>query len=123
MEADDGDVLRRIRDICGAFVDAEEGALQDRPLFHVRRRRFAIFNGSTSPPRPRWGGCGQSLHLLSDPMERPALAHDERFFGSPHHAHQGWFAFRFDGSVDWDEVAELLHSARRQAARTQRPGS
>lgn len=121
MEADDADVLRRIRDICRAWADAEEAALQGRPLFHVRRRRFAIFNGSMSPPRPRWDGCGQSLHFLSDPMELPALSQDARFFRSPHHPHLGWFAVRFDGSVAWDEVAELLHSAHRQVESRRSP--
>ena len=41
--------LIRIRRICSRFPDAEEDQLQDRVLFHVRRRRFAIFNGAGAP--------------------------------------------------------------------------
>src|SRR4051794_30149656 len=41
----DQSVLDRVRSICAALRESEEGVLQGRPLFHVRRRRFAIFNG------------------------------------------------------------------------------
>ena len=114
---DDADALRRIRAICRRFPAVEEAVLQDRPLFRVGSRRFAIFNGDASPPRPRWQGAGRSLHLLTDPMEREALEQDPRFRRSPHHGDRGWLALRLDtDEVDWQEVAELLESAYRQAA-------
>ena len=117
MVPDDDGALRRIRAICLRFPDAEEAVLQDRPLFRVGSRRFAIFNGDGSPPRPRWQGAGRSLHLLTDPMERQALEQDPRFCPSPHHGDRGWLALRLDsGEVDWQEVAELLESAYLQAA-------
>jgi predicted DNA-binding protein (MmcQ/YjbR family) len=91
---DDADALRRIRAICRRFPSVEEAALQDRPLFRVGSRRFAIFNA-----------------------EREALEQDPRFRPSPHHGDRGWLALRLDpGEVDWQEVAELLESAYRQAA-------
>jgi predicted DNA-binding protein (MmcQ/YjbR family) len=114
---DDDDALRRIRAICLRFPDVDEAALQDRPLFRVGTRRFAIFNGAGSPSRPRWRGAGRSLHVLTDPEEREALEQDPRFHRSPHHGDRGWLALRLDTSgVDWQEVAELLESAYRQAA-------
>ena len=114
---DDADALRRIRAICRRFPSVEEAALQDRPLFRVGSRRFAIFNGDGSPSRPRWQGVGRSLHVLTDPAEREALTQDSRFRPSPHHGDRGWLALRRDpGEVDWQEVAELLESAYRQAA-------
>jgi predicted DNA-binding protein (MmcQ/YjbR family) len=114
---DDEDALRRVRAICLRFPDVEEAVLQDRPLFRVGSRRFAIFNGDGSRSRPRWQGAGRSLHVLTDPAERQALEQDPRFRSSPHHGDRGWLALRFDaGEVDWQEVAELLESAYRQAA-------
>src|ERR1700710_3070314 len=89
-------VLARIRGICGSFAGVDEGVLQDRPLFRVGRRRFAIFNGATSPPRPRWNGCGRSLHILAAPDEFDALRHDGRFTRSPHHGDRGWLALPLD---------------------------
>jgi hypothetical protein len=70
--------LARLRAICLAFPEAEEVALQDRQLFRVRSRRFALFNGASSPPRPRWKSCGRSLHFVTDPQEREALRHHLR---------------------------------------------
>jgi len=66
-------VLTRVRTICSPFVGADEGLLGDRPLFRVGRRRFALFNGVTSPPRPRWAASGRSLHFIAEPSELDAL--------------------------------------------------
>ena len=110
-------VLDRVRRICAALPGSDEGLLQDRPLFHVRRRRYAIVNGESSPPRPRWNGSGRSVHFLSDPAEREALLHDPRFTRSPHHGDRGWLAIRVDAdATDWQELAELLETAHRQVA-------
>lgn len=114
----DDEVLACVRQICAALDGAEESVLQDRPLFHVGRRRFAIFNGESLPPRKRWAGAGCSVHFLSDPSEREALLHDARFTRSPHHGDRGWLAVRIDeGYVDWTELAELLAAAHEQVAR------
>ena len=111
----DSIALERVRRICFGFAGAEEAELQNRPLFRVRKRRFAIFNGAGSPPRPRWSSSGRSLHFLTDPLEVEALRQDRRFAPSPHHGERGWMALRLDAQdVDWDEVAELLESAYRQ---------
>ena len=110
--------LAHIRGICHHFAGADEDELQDRPLFRVGRRRFAIFNGCTSPPRPRWAASGRSLHFLADPVEMDALRQDRRFSKSPHHGDRGWFAIALNdlGAVDWDEIAELLAAGYQQVA-------
>lgn len=114
----DQEVLDRVRLICTRFDGCEEGVLQDRPLFHVNRRRFAIFNGEASPPRPRWSAAGRSIHFLSDPSEREALLEDPRFTRSPHHGDRGWLAVRLEpDTLDWNELAELLDAAHDQVAR------
>jgi predicted DNA-binding protein (MmcQ/YjbR family) len=132
----DDEILERLRRICLSFPEAEESTLQDRPLFHVGRRRFAIFNGADAPPRPRWATAGCSLHLLTDPAERDALHADPRFTPSPHHGDRGWMAVRLPpstpraaasgdlpsaphgahGTVPWEEITELLESGYRTAA-------
>jgi predicted DNA-binding protein (MmcQ/YjbR family) len=115
MDEADAIALARIRRICFTFAGAEEAELQSRPLFSVGKRRFAIFNGVSSPPRPRWNSSGRSLHFLTDPLEVEALGQDRRFGPSPHHGNRGWMALRLDrGDVGWGEVAELLESAYRQ---------
>jgi predicted DNA-binding protein (MmcQ/YjbR family) len=116
---DDRD-LARTRAICLRFPEAEEAELQGRPLFRVRTRRFALFNGSDAPPRKRWDGFGRSLHFVTDPQDREALAQDPRFLTSPHHGNRGWMALALErDDVDWGEIAELLETAYRQVARRQ----
>jgi predicted DNA-binding protein (MmcQ/YjbR family) len=119
---EDIEALVRVREICRRFRGAVEAELQDRPLFRVGRRRFALFNGASSPPRPRWNTSGRSLHFLADPNEVDALRDDPRFTASPHHGDRGWFAVRLDtNEIGWDEIAELLESAYRQVAPRQHP--
>jgi hypothetical protein len=114
--ADDSD-LARLRAVCRALPEVDEGELQDRPLFRVRRRRFLIYNGERAPARPRWATSGRSIHVLTDPLERPALLQDPRFSRSPHHGDRGWLALRLErGRIDWEEVFELVESAYRRAA-------
>jgi len=109
--------LRRIRTICMGWPEVEETTLQDRPLFRVRKRRFAIVNGSWCATRPRWANAGPSLHVLTDSVEAGALRADPRFQPSPHHGEQGWVALRLDAAdIAWDEISELLETAYRTAA-------
>lgn len=87
-----------------------------RPLFRVRRRRFALFNGESSPPAKRWRGWGRSLHFLSEIDDREGLASDKRLRPSPHHRHRGWLAIDLDDRTDCAELAEFIDAAYRQAA-------
>jgi predicted DNA-binding protein (MmcQ/YjbR family) len=113
----DKGALARLRAICLAFPEAEEATLQDRPLFRVRSRRFALFNGASSPPRPRWNGFGRLLHFVTDPQKREALRQDRRFTTSPHHGDRGWVAISLqESAVDSTELAELLEAAYRHVA-------
>jgi predicted DNA-binding protein (MmcQ/YjbR family) len=115
LDAEDIAALTRIREICASFAGVEEAQLQDRPLFRVGRRRFAIFNGNGSPSRPRWARCGRSLHFLADALDLDALRQDPRFAPSPHHGDRRWMFLSIDSSViDWSEIAELLDSAYQQ---------
>ena len=116
-DPEDAAALDRVRKICLRLPGAVEAELQDRPLFRVGTRRFALFNGRSSPRRPRWNGSGRSVHFLADPLELEALRHDGRFAASPHHGDRGWLTVRLDtGEIGWTELTELLESAHRQVA-------
>jgi len=114
----DRTTLDNIRSICEQFAGVDEGLLQDRPLFRLGSRRFAIYNGCCSPPRPRWSSSGPSLHFIADPDEIAALRQDGRFSSSPHHGDRGWLAVSLEDPVgtDWVEIAELLEASYRQVA-------
>jgi inorganic pyrophosphatase len=109
--------LDRIRTICSRFPEADEDSLQGRPMFHVRRRRFAIFNGDDAPPRKRWQAFGRSLHFATRPLLHSQLADDDRFLASPHHGFRGWMALELGThDVDWHEIERLLFQAYRHVA-------
>ena len=114
-DAGDERVLTWLRGVCLALPETSETTLQDRPLFIVRRRRFALLNGTSSPRRPRWDGCDRSVHLLIEPDERDAFAADPRFAPSPHHGDRGWVAVD-PAAIERAELAELLEAAYRTAA-------
>jgi predicted DNA-binding protein (MmcQ/YjbR family) len=114
----DDDALERLRASCLALPGASEASLQDRVLFRVGNRRFALFNGESSPRRARWADSGRSLHFLADPDEVDALRADDRFSASPHHGDRGWFALALDDDTDWDEIAELVAAAHARATRS-----
>ncbi len=116
----DIEVLEGIRDLCGGLPGAEESLLQDRPLFHVRRRRFAIFNADSVPFRKRWQGFARSIHFATHPEVRQTCEADDRFLVSPHHGFRGWMALDLKrGAVDWTEVRTLIVQAYRHVANKQ----
>jgi hypothetical protein len=115
--ADDDTTLARIRVLCSEFPEAAEARLQGRPLFHVRRRRFAIFNGDTSPVHRRWQAFGRSLHVVADAAQHLRLQGDSRFRPSPHHGFRGWLAVDVTPTaIAWVELAVLLEHAYRAVA-------
>ena len=107
--------LENLRHICARFPEAQEDTLQDRPMFHVRRRRFAILNSETFPYRKRWATSGDSLHFATDEQLRTTLSSDT-FFSSPHHGFRGWRAIKLSSNTNWREISSLLARAYRSVA-------
>lgn len=61
----------------------------------------------------------RSVLVLPDPKKkRQALLADERFFTPGYYGPYGWVGLNFAAEVDWDEVAELVDSSFRNAARS-----
>ena len=123
--------MTQLTRICSRFPETELGELQDRPLFHVRRRRIAIYNPEDAPFRKRWAGYERSPHFATSQNTFRFLETDQRFYASPHHGFRGWLGLGINDTTDWQEVAELLlwsyrHVANRslvQELGTHLPGS
>ena len=113
----DLEYLDRIRRVCSGLPEAEESQLQDRPMFHVRRRRFVIFNPTEAPFRKRWQKFGQSIHFATNPSSREEIETDRRFQVSPHHGFRGWLAVDLrEDKIKWAELKKLLVLAYRHVA-------
>jgi hypothetical protein len=106
------DALTRLREICLALPEAvEQGGVTDH-TFRVRKKIFAMFlddhhgDGRVAMWCKAPAGA-QEMLVGSDPT---------RFFVPPYVGHHGWLGVRLDGTVDWDEVADLVADAHRMTA-------
>jgi predicted DNA-binding protein (MmcQ/YjbR family) len=107
---DDGDpYLSELRRVCLPLPESVEVEAWGRPTFRAGKKMFAVFEGSDDHP--------YAVVFKPDPLERPALAQDERFYVPAYFGPAGWLALDFTAApVDWSEVAELMESSYRLVA-------
>lgn len=107
--------LAALREICLSFPQAQEKISHGSPNFYTRKV-FAVFGGSVKGDHSStvWA---QSVLVLPDRDERAALLDDERFFDPAYLGPAGWIGLNFRiGTVDWDEVTELVDASYRNTA-------
>jgi hypothetical protein len=106
------DALTRVRSICLALPEATERESHGSPGFFVGKQFVMLWHrGHHDHDFPHlWCAAptGEQQALVS---ERP-----DRFFVPPYVGHRGWLGVRLDGSVDWDEIAQLCAEAYRCVA-------
>ncbi|NMD54723.1 MULTISPECIES: MmcQ/YjbR family DNA-binding protein [Tsukamurella] len=117
MFSDDDPVLARVREIALAFPEATEKIAHGRPTFRCGKM-FATYGGGTKKTETRpHEQRNTSVLFIVDPAERTALEQDERFYLPAYMASAGWLGLDLTiGTVDWDEVTELLDASYRQIA-------
>ncbi len=95
--------LDRMRAIALAFPEATEELTWETSInFRVRNKIF-LFPGS-----------GDQVMVKAEREELPALLADDRFRPAPYLARGGWVVLDIGVAgedVDWDEVAELIHTS------------
>ncbi|GAA1480951.1 MmcQ/YjbR family DNA-binding protein [Gordonia sinesedis] len=109
---DDADpYLVRVREVALALPDATEVVAHGRPTFRCGKM-FGNYGGSVK------GGVrhDQSLLVIPDEAERPALLEDSRFFLPAYLGPYGWLGILLDEATDWAEIGELLDASYRQVA-------
>ncbi len=112
-------LLARLRATCLALPDAAEKVSHGRPNWFTTRV-FAVYGGSVRGEHSH-PLLARALLFLPDPGERAALERDVRFHVPAYHGPAGWLALPLDaGTVDWDEVTELVESSYRQTAGVRR---
>ncbi|MFN3340213.1 MAG: MmcQ/YjbR family DNA-binding protein [Dietzia sp.] len=122
-------LLARLRRICLALPDAAEKISHGRPNWYTTKV-FASYGGKVKGDHSD-SLLDRALLFLPDPEDLPALERDERIVVPAYVGVRGWRALPLDryeqesgaggtGSVDWDEVAELVESSYRQLAGARR---
>ncbi len=117
MFSDDDPALARVRAIALAFPEAVEKIAHGRPTFRCGKM-FAMYGGGTKKTEHRpHEQRNSSVLFIPDPAERAALEQDERFFLPAYMASAGWLGLDLTiGTVDWDEVGELIDASYRRIA-------
>lgn len=118
MYDEDDPWLAVVRDIALALPDADEKISHGHPAFFTRKV-FAYFGGSRKIDG-EWVQHPQSVLVLPDPRERPALEGDERFYVPGYLGGAGWLGLFLDERADETEIAELVEDSYRQTAGVRR---
>ena len=111
--------LARVREICLRMPGSAEKVSHGRPTFYTTKV-FLTYGGMVKgdhDPEP----YGQSVLVLPDADDRPALLDDDRFFEPAYLGPSGWVGLDLRAcgtpdAVDWGEVAELVDASYRRTA-------
>ena len=118
MFDDDDPVLARVRELTLALPDAAEKVSHGIPAFFTTKV-FAYYGGSVKVG-DGYERHAESLLVLADPAERPALLEIDAFFHPMYLGVSGWVGIDLDGDTDWDEVRELVETSYRLTAGVRR---
>jgi predicted DNA-binding protein (MmcQ/YjbR family) len=118
MFDDDEPMLVRLREVTLALPDAAEKVSHGRPAFFTTKV-FAYYGGAvrTDDGHRRHD---ESVVVLADAAERPALLEDERFFHPMYLGPAGWVGLTLTDDTDWGEVRELVETSYRLTAGVRR---
>ncbi len=104
---DGAPILERLRRICLAYPEAVEVEQFGEPWFKAGKKPFCIYEPQEDRP-----GVSFNVSL----MDQSELLKDPRFERTPYLGQHGWTTLRFGGTVEWEEVEELVDIAYRRAA-------
>ena len=106
--------LSRVRKLCLALPEAHEVEAWGEPTFRVRNKMFATFASRAN----HHGGGRDSVWVKATAENQQLLVQSDpdRYFVPPYVGPSGWVGVHLDGSVDWDDVRELLEDGYRMIA-------
>ncbi|MCW2653920.1 MAG: Phosphoribosylglycinamide formyltransferase [Mycobacterium sp.] len=117
MFRDDDFGLAELRRIALGFPAAFEKVSWGRPVF-CAPKIFAMYGGNARTDTPgEMAAFPYSMLVKVEEADRDALEQDSRFFYPAYMGPHGWLGLDFTaGSVDWDEVRELVDASYRLVA-------
>jgi predicted DNA-binding protein (MmcQ/YjbR family) len=114
MFDDDDPWLVRVRSLAATFPGAGEKVSHGRPAFFTTKV-FAYYGGSVRLDGG-WVEHGQSVLVLPEPGDRPALLEDERVYVPAYLGPSGWLGIDLDDRTEESELLELLDASYRLTA-------
>jgi hypothetical protein len=102
--------ITRLRRLCLALPEAEERETWGIATWRIRGRIFCMWSTTGAPEAALWCKAPQGVQQIL------VEAAPERFFAPPYVGPKGWIGVVLDRTVDWDEVAALVHRSWRMTA-------
>jgi predicted DNA-binding protein (MmcQ/YjbR family) len=117
MFRDDDPGLAELRRVALSFPGAFEKISWGRPVF-CAPKMFVMYGGNSKTVNPgEMTPFPYSMLVKVDETDRRALQQDSRFFNPAYLGPYGWLGLDFTvGTVDWDEVTELVDASFRMIA-------
>ena len=94
--------LTKLRKVCLALPDAHEVEAWGHPTFRIRNKIFCTYGGYDDDPN------------ITMKVGKPALGiflEDKRFWKASHIGNQGWITMSAKGTLDWEELTELIQGS------------
>lgn len=110
--AEETAALETVRKACLALPGTSESEAFGRPVFKVRGKTFAMWNGGdfVADEVTFWCKAPQGA------QQELVAANPARYFVPMYLGAKGWVGVRLNGAVDWDETAAVLRDAYLSAA-------
>jgi hypothetical protein len=116
MFSDDDPGLAELREIALTLPGAKERISHGRPTFRAGKI-FAAFGGSEKLSPGNHRQVPSALIFMPDPVDRPAIDQDDRFFVPAYYGPYGGRAIDLaDPHTDWTEIGELVDASYRMVA-------
>lgn len=106
------DVETRVRGMCLAFPGATERTSHGAPAFFAGKQFVMLWAGGHHDHDFPHLWCAAPAGAQGELV----MTEPDRFFRPPYVGGRGWIGARFDGDVDWDEVAAICEDAFRTVA-------
>ena len=106
------DPLERLRQICMALPEVEERLSHGEPSWFVRGKKLFVSYANHHHDDRLAFWCAAPAGAQDTLVE----AAPERFFVPPYVGHRGWLGVRLDVPTDWEEIADIVTDAWREAA-------
>lgn len=101
------DPLERLRSFCAMLPETAEVDVFSNPTFRVGARGFATYEELAATP---------VVTVKIAPEMQRLLVERDGFDAEADTGHFGWTHVRIDGSIDWDEIDELVIGSYRLVA-------
>lgn len=114
MFDEDDPIYQEVSEIALGFPGADMKVSHGRPAFFTKKI-FATYGGSIKIDG-EYVQHPESVLIVPDPDDKPALENDDRFYIPAYWGPWGWMGFDLEDGFDHEELTELIDASYRLTA-------